>query len=158
MAIFQVPDLALARRRVAAAGVRVVWSADYADIAGTHLHPRDVPGAIVSLDWADPPESWRWAGPQWVGQAPAHVSGGLSGLTIEVADPPGAARRWADVLGVPVTDDNDAATIRLEHARQDLHFVPAAGSAEGITEVRFVAGTPTAPIEIAGVRFVATAE
>ena len=50
MAIFQMPDLAEARARVAAAGVRVIWSADHADIAGTHLHPKDVPGAIVSLD------------------------------------------------------------------------------------------------------------
>ena len=87
MAIFQMPDLALARRRVAAAGIRVVWATDLADIAGTHLHPKDVPGAIVSLDWADPPESWRWAGPEWTGHAPAHSYGGVSGLTIEVTDP-----------------------------------------------------------------------
>jgi hypothetical protein len=52
MAIFQVPDLAAARRRLADVGVRVVWTADLPDIAGTHLHPADVPGAIVSLDWA----------------------------------------------------------------------------------------------------------
>jgi hypothetical protein len=46
MAIFQVQDLAAARRRVASLGVRVVWATDLPDIAGTHLHPRDVPGAI----------------------------------------------------------------------------------------------------------------
>ena len=63
MAIFQLPDLAQARSRAQNAGIRVVWQSDLADIAGTHLHPMDVPGAIVSLDWADPPESWRWAGP-----------------------------------------------------------------------------------------------
>jgi hypothetical protein len=60
MAIFQVRDLTAARRRVAGLGVRVVWTADLPDIAATHLHPRDVPGAIVSLDWAAPEESWRW--------------------------------------------------------------------------------------------------
>src|SRR5215469_4409343 len=37
MAIFQLPDLAAARRRVAEAGIRVVWQADYADIAGTPI-------------------------------------------------------------------------------------------------------------------------
>src|ERR1700745_3419841 len=41
MAIFQVPDVAGARRRVADAGVRVVWTAELAGIAGTHLHPKD---------------------------------------------------------------------------------------------------------------------
>ncbi|HTQ93421.1 MAG TPA: YhjD/YihY/BrkB family envelope integrity protein [Streptosporangiaceae bacterium] len=32
----------------------MVWTADLPDIAATHLHPGDVPGAIVSLDWAVP--------------------------------------------------------------------------------------------------------
>src|SRR5215468_11683935 len=91
MAIFQFPDLAAARARLPGLGVRVVWTADLPDIAGTHLHPKDVPGAIVSLDWAEPPESWRWAGPDWTGRAPAHAFGGVSGLTIEVSDPAGAA-------------------------------------------------------------------
>lgn len=152
MAIFQMPDLAQARRRVAAAGVRVVWSADLADIAGTHLHPKDVPGAIVSLDWADPPESWRWAGPDWTGRAPAHPYGGLSGLTIEVSDPAGAAARWAEVLGLALTGGT---TIRMEHARQDLRFVPAAPHrGEGIAEVRLTSRREIPPAVIAGVRFV----
>src|SRR5215469_16464890 len=77
MAIFQVPDLAAARHRLADRGVRVVWTADLPDIAATHLHPKDVPGAIVSIDWAEPPEAWRWAGPSWTGQAPGHAPGGV---------------------------------------------------------------------------------
>ena len=100
MAIFQVRDLAAARRRVAGLGVRVVWTADLPDIAATHLHPGDVPGAIVSLDWADPEQSWRWAGPSWTGRVPDHAPGGVTGLTIEVSDPAAAARRWAAVLGI----------------------------------------------------------
>ncbi len=162
MAIFQMPDLAQARGRVAAAGVRVVWSADLADIAGTHLHPKDVPGAIVSLDWADPPESWRWAGPDWIGRAPAHPYGGVSGLTIEVTDPAGAAARWAEVLGLTVTDDSahhsGTATIQMAHARQDLRFVPvASGRGEGISVVRLLAEREIPPVQIAGVRFVSAA-
>ncbi|HWF81748.1 MAG TPA: hypothetical protein VN695_14300 [Streptosporangiaceae bacterium] len=159
MAIFQIPDLAQARRRVAAAGVRVVWSADLADIAGTHLHPKDVPGAIVSLDWADPPQSWRWAGPEWTGQAPPHPAGGVSGLTIEVTDPAGAAARWAEVLGLAVSPGHNAGVSRIElaRARQDLRFVPvASGGGEGITEVRLTTERALA-VKIAGVRFVSTA-
>ena len=154
MAIFQMPDLALARHRVAAAGVRVIWSADHADIAGTHLHPKDVPGAIVSLDWADPPQSWRWAGPQWTGQAPAHSEGGVSGLTIEVTDPAGAAARWAQVLGLTSANKNGSATIELTDAGQDLRFVPvASGRGEGITEVRLLTERELPPVQIAGVWF-----
>ena len=57
MAIFQVPDLAAARRRIASLGVRVVWTADLPDIAGMKVGPGDVPGAIVSVDWAAPEQS-----------------------------------------------------------------------------------------------------
>src|SRR5215469_9239142 len=157
MAIFQVPDLAEARRRVAAAGIRVVWTADLADIAGTHLHPKDVPGAIVSLDWADPAESWRWAGPEWTGRAPAHRPGGVIGLTIEVIDPARAAARWAEVLGVAVTQQRDTAVIELTQAGQDLRFVPATGRGEAITEVRLTAERDRPTVRIAGVRFVSEA-
>jgi hypothetical protein len=158
MAIFQMPELEAARQRVASAGVRVVWTSSLADIAGTHLHPKDVPGAIVSLDWADPPESWRWAGPEWTGGAPPHPAGGVTGLTIEVTDPADAAERWAMVLGLTVTDEAGAATIRLEQARQDLRFVPAAAvGGEGITEVRLATEHPVPAVQISGVRFVSTA-
>ncbi len=153
MAIFQVPDLAAARRRLAELGIRVVWTADLPDMAGTHLHPGDVPGAIVSLDWADPAESWRWAGPLWTGRAPGYPAGGVTGLTIEVNDPPAAAQRWAAVLGVS-TDDGDAAVIRLPGSGQLLRFGPArAGHGEGITAVT-IAGLPVGgPWVIGGVRF-----
>jgi len=155
MAIFQMPDLAQARRRVAAAGIRVVWASDLGDIAGTHLHPKDVPGAIVSLDWADPPESWRWAGPCWTGQAPPHGGGGVSGLTLEVHDPGSAAARWAEVLGLDVIYDDDMPTIPLVAAAQDLRFVPVgSGRGEGITEVRLVTEHRRPAVQIAGVRFV----
>jgi len=114
MTLFQVADLAAARRRVADLGVRVVWTADLTDIAGTHLHPKDVPGAIVSLDWADPADSWRWAGPSWTGRAPEHAPGGVTGLTIEVSDPVRAAQRWAAVLGVAASRDGEGAVVELE--------------------------------------------
>src|SRR5215472_4048882 len=149
MAIFQMPDLAEARRRVDAAGVRVVWTADLADIAGTHLHPKDVAGAIVSLDWADPPESWRWAGPEWTGRAPEHRQGGVRGLTIEVIDPASAAARWAEVLGLAVTNQRDAAVIELAEAGQDLRFVRATGRGEAITEVRLTDDRDRPPVSIA---------
>jgi hypothetical protein len=154
MAIFQVPDLTAACERVADLGVRVVWSVRHADMAGTHLHPKDVPGAIVSLDWADPPESWRWAGPDWVGAAPHHPPGGVAGLTIEVKDPAAAAQRWATVLGLSPPIRAEAVLVELPTAAQQLRFVPApAGRGEGITEIH-IAGL-AGDSSIAGVRFTA---
>jgi hypothetical protein len=154
MALFQIPDLAAARRRLVGLGVRVVWTADLPDMAGTHLHPRDVPGAIVSLDWAEPPESWRWAGPSWTGQAPDYVPGGVTGLTIEVKDPSAAGQRWAAVLGMSAARDGSTAVVGLSNSGQRLRFVPArADHGEGITAVT-IAGLPGGgPVEIGGVSF-----
>ena len=155
MAIFQVPDLDAARARIASLGVRVVWTAELPDIVGTHLHPKDVPGAIVSLDWTVPAQSWRWAGPAWTGQAPDHLAGGgLTGLTIEVLDPAGTATRWAQVLGLTADIGDSAAVVALPDSGQRLRFVPAAADrGEGITEVT-IAGLPGDETRvIAGVRF-----
>jgi hypothetical protein len=82
----------------------------------------------------------------------------VSGLTIEVTEPASASARWAEILGLPVTHDDGAATIRLEHAGQDLRFVAAdPGRGEAIAEVRLSTGHAIPPVDVAGVRFVSTA-
>lgn len=128
MAIFQFRQREERLRRVDELGIRIVWQADLKDIAGAHLDPRDVPGAIVSLDWADPPWSWHWAGPDWQADSagpPGPASpGGLTSLTIAVADPPAVAARWADVLGDSVR--LDGASITLADAGQVIGFVDSA--------------------------------
>ena len=47
MAIVQCDDLESDRKRVAEQGIREVWSVDLPEISTTHLHPRDVGGAIL---------------------------------------------------------------------------------------------------------------
>jgi hypothetical protein len=168
MAIFQVPDLAQARRRVADLGVRVVWNADLSDMAAIHLHPKDVPGAIVSLDWAQPAGSWRWAGPDWAGRVPTYRSGGILGLTIAALEPAAVARCWASVLGseakVAAASDSPAhrAAISLDDGRQRVRFVSCRSArSEGIAEVTVALDDPPpnsgAALEIGGVRFVLVA-
>lgn len=102
MALFDLEDLAAARERLGRLGVRIVWQLDLPDISGTHLHPADVPGAIVSLDRSEPYGSWRWGGPQWTGRIGSGPAGHLQGIGLAVRDPIGAAGRWGEVLGVPV--------------------------------------------------------
>jgi hypothetical protein len=156
MAIFQLADLETARKRIADLGIRIVWQGDLGDISGTHLHPQDVPGAIVSLDWADPPESWHWAGPDWQGGAPADRAGGVTELTVAAVDPHAMADRWAEVLGLDALLGGDIAVIRLDDAGQELRFVHATDPAsEGIVEVGLHLPAPTTEksTEIGGVRF-----
>jgi hypothetical protein len=122
MVIFQVDDLEAARRRVDDLGVRVVWRHDLPDVAGTHLHPADVPGAIVSLDWAEPAASWRWAGPAWTGGAPPHPSARILEVTVRSPRATDLARRWADVLGLEPEAAGGGCTVALDGGR--LRFEP----------------------------------
>jgi hypothetical protein len=94
MAMFQLDDLAGARARAAALGIREVWSIDLDDVSACHLHPADIGAAIVSLDRPVPPESWRWAGP-WQ----PHGDARTTGLTLSARDPVALAARWGEVLG-----------------------------------------------------------
>jgi predicted enzyme related to lactoylglutathione lyase len=54
MVMFDLEDLDGARARAREDGVRVVWEIDLPDISGTHLHPADTQGAIVSIDSSRP--------------------------------------------------------------------------------------------------------
>jgi Glyoxalase-like domain len=133
MAMFQVEDLAGARARAAARGMREVWGIELDDISAVHLHPADIGAAIVSLDQPVPPESWRWAGP-WRPHGRAHTSG----LTLSSPDPDALGARWGDVLG------------GLELAGGAIEVRP--GEAETITSFH-VNGLDEPVVEVAGARF-----
>ncbi len=119
MVIFQLADLDAARERAAAMGVRVVWQIDLPDISGTHLHPADTRGAIVSLDRADPPGSWRWGGPDWTEREGTGAPGGLRGITIAVNDPTATAALWGELVGIEPDGERlelDGSYVRFEQA------------------------------------------
>jgi hypothetical protein len=147
MLIFQLDDLDAARARVRERGVRVIWQIDLPDISGTHLHPADMRGAIVSLDRADPPESWRWGGPDWTGRAGTGAPGRMAGVTVAVSDPAAVATRWGEVLGAPATQG------RLEVERGYVTFDADEGERGLIgIEVEVPDGGDREPT-IGGVRF-----
>jgi Glyoxalase-like domain len=127
MLIFQLDDLASARGRAQALGVRTVWSVDIDDISASHLHPADLGGTIVSIDRPLPPESWRWGGPDWVGHAAAGAPGRLAGVTVSVPDPDSVAARWAEVLGL----EPEGPTLRLDRDQ----YVAFERGDEGLTEI-----------------------
>jgi hypothetical protein len=148
MVMFQLDDLAGARERAAALGIRTVWELELADIADVHLHPRDLGAAIVALDRCDPPEGWRWAGPEWEGRAPASIAaGGITGATLRSPDPDALAARWARVLG---RQAGAGPSIALDLG--ELRFV--AGEPEGIEAFHAaLPGRAGESLELAGVRF-----
>ncbi len=157
MAMFDFEDLAAGRARAAESGVRTVWEIDLPDISGTHLHPADIGGAIVSIDGSRPYGSWRWGGPQWTGLiADDGAPGQLAGITLAVAEPAAVAARWSHVLGVPLSGDGAVggdAVIALEGAEVRFQAIREGGG-EGLVEFVFadVPGLTDDRIEVGGVQ------
>ena len=121
MAIFQTDDIAEARARVAACGVRIVDQHDRDGVAMTHLHPKDLGGAIVSIDAMVPKARWEWGGPDWEKNVRTEVSTAIVGAALQADAPETMAMRWAEVLGVPCEAAADGCRIALESG--ELRFV-----------------------------------
>ena len=118
MAIFEIPDIEKARQRADELNIRRIWNADLPEIAASHLHPVDVGSAILSLDQAMPTGSWLWGGPDWQKNS---VPGSLTGATVAI-NSTSTAKRWADVLDLPLAGDQlalqDGAIIFEETSKQ----------------------------------------
>jgi hypothetical protein len=116
MVLFQTEALGPVEARLERAGIRIVFDAAGDRIRGIHLHPKDVPGAIVSVDAADDPADWPWAGPDWRDYVDTRRVSALVGIDVAVRDPASAAATWADVLGIEPTGaalEVDDATVRF---------------------------------------------
>ncbi len=140
MLLLQTDDLKADRERLEALGVRIVWQFEAHDIAAVHLHPRDVGGAILSLDQPQPPASWRWGGPDWQSE-PRGAGLSWTGVTLRAADPDALSARWSQVLGHPRAARPDERgggfEIRLERGTVGFESGEAsAPDAIGAAEVR----------------------
>jgi hypothetical protein len=130
MVILQTSDLAGARATATQAGARIVEQIDRDGYAATHFHPRDVGGAILSIDWMNPWDRWEWGGPGWRDAAGASADPAIVGAELQAEDPAAMAARWSQVLGLPARDE-DGWRIALEDG--EIRFVPVSdGRGEGL--------------------------
>ena len=100
MLILQTDDFDRELARFERLGVRRVWAKDLEDIRATHLHPKDIGGAIVSIDQPMPAASWRWGGPDWKLQGGTAAQQRVVGVNVGADNPTAMAARWAQVLGL----------------------------------------------------------
>ncbi len=135
MVIAQVADLAAERKRIEELGVRIVWQVALSDAETIHLHPRDVGGAIVSFDQMRPPESWRWAGPEWREHVRTDVTRRLVGAELQAPDPRALAERWSRIFARPVRElASGSYTLALDDG--ELRFVvDHDGRGEGLSGI-----------------------
>lgn len=152
MVIVQVDNLADHRARLATTDIRTVFEADAPGMQGLHLHPADVGGAILSIDQADPPESWAWAGSDFAYHANSSVVADMVGVEIQGDDPDALTASWSVALGVAATVDH---TIELDDAT--IRFVPASdGRGDGLAAIDLRAidrGRAGETLELSGAQF-----
>lgn len=121
MLILQTDDFARAQARWAGIGVRTVWSTRHSDIVAAHLHPKDVGGAIVSVDQPQPASAWRWGGPDWRVQPGRLGRQRVRAIRLSAADPQALAERWALVFGLPTPSRTEEGwRLTLEGGRVDV--------------------------------------
>lgn len=131
MLILQTDELERLRARWEALGVRRIWGRDLDDISATHLHPKDVGAAIVSVDEPRPASSWRWGGPGWQRDATAAGWQRIRAITLRAVDPPALAQRWSEVFGLPSPMPR-AGSLRLALAGGHIDIVADAGRGDGV--------------------------
>ena len=139
MALFQVDDLGPIEQRIREAEIRVVYDARGDGIRGLHLHPRDVPGAIVSVDAAERPSEWPWAGSDWRDHVNTSRVHAIVGMEVGVPDPRAACATWAKVLGVSPA----GSSLRTDDAVVSFVDSSAGRAREGIIGVDLATGDPS---------------
>jgi hypothetical protein len=157
MVILQTDDLARARAAIHAAGARVVDQWDGEGAAFTHIHPKDVGGAILSVDHMEPEDRWEWGGPEWTRHVRTDVSTAIVGAELQAEDPAGMAARWAAVLDRPAVPDGAGWKIALDEG--EIRFVQARdGRGDGLGAFDVAVREPSAVQAAAASRGLADAE
>jgi len=101
MVIIQVDDYDEAKNNVKENNVTFVWESEHPEARAIHLHPKQMGGAIVSLDWMNPKESWKWAGPSWGDFVNTSTVQRFVGVEIQSNDPEDMKNKWQSVLRMP---------------------------------------------------------
>ena len=115
MVILQTDAADDARARIDAAGVRVADEL-YRNGAGfMHLHPKDVGGTLLSIDYMPHWSDWEWGGPDW--QRSATRDEAITGVGINALDPQAMAERWGEILGRQIERHDQPHHQRIRRSR-----------------------------------------
>ena len=96
-------DLAKERKRLENLGMDIVLhenrKTDGIHGQSLHLHPKQVGGAILSIDNMNPTSSWLWAGTDWEKDINKSLVSHLSGVNICGPNPNNLLSNWEKALG-----------------------------------------------------------
>ena len=149
MVILQTDRIDEARSRAEEAGVRVVDQLDRNGCGFTHLHPRDVGGILLSIDYMSRWDQWEWGGPDWK----SHPAPDCSIVAVEMhgPEPELMARRWSRILGLPCSEHGTGWRIALDEGEL-LFLLDSDGRGEGLRAIAVRCAQPEAIVERAAQR------
>ena len=103
MVIVDSLDLEKERKRLETSKMDIVWhenrKTDGIHGQSLHLHPKQVGGAILSIDNMNPKSSWLWAGSEWEKDINKSLVSHLSGVNICSPYPDNLLSNWEKALG-----------------------------------------------------------
>jgi hypothetical protein len=123
MVICQVPtkqEQDAARARATANQVRVAYESDRKSWRLMQLHPGDMQGAYLEIDWdeqADPEGNWMPAGgTDWQEHISTEIVKRITGVELQGDDPQAMADHWAAICGAVVETREGPPTVPLSNA------------------------------------------
>ena len=103
MVIVDTVDLSEEKKRLEKEKLEIVWYENRKSKGvhgqSLHLHPKQVGGAILSIDSMNPPSSWLWAGTEWEKDINKSLVSHLSGINIASPQPNSLLANWEKALG-----------------------------------------------------------
>ena len=103
MVIVDSLDLDKERKRLKTLELDIVWhenrKTDGIHGQSLHLHPKQVGGAILSIDNMKPASTWLWAGADWEKDVNKSMVSHLSGVNICTPNPNNLLSNWERALG-----------------------------------------------------------
>ena len=131
MIIVDVEDFEHENERVENSEIRIIWNGDRQEegihARTIHLHPKQVGGAILSLDKMIPENEWLWAGTKWQEHINNSLVDRLSGVILQSSDPDKLCSQWELALG---KERDSGAMLNISLDQSNISFIKDSNSKE----------------------------
>ena len=121
MVIVNVDDIEKEKRRIENENLKIIWhenrNVNGINAQALHLHPKQVGGAILSLDSMVPDSAWLWAGTNWQKDINQSLVENLIGVVLQSHQPKKLCANWEIALGKKRAIGRDELLIDLENSK-----------------------------------------
>ncbi len=121
MVICDVADIDIEKQRLENSDLKIIWhenrNVNGIHAQAVHLHPKQIGGAILSLDSMIPKTAWLWAGLNWEDHINKALVENLTGVVLQSSYPEKLCASWEVALGKKRSGRVDEFLIELEKSK-----------------------------------------